>query len=135
MNLQWRSEMKIGIRLLLLAALLFVPQFVFSQSVGGTFQGHVTSDSGDVLSGATVTAKEINTGLTRSVKTDADGLYRITEVRVGKYEITVELQGFSTQVRSGLNVAIGQRVDLDFTLKISNVEEVVTVSEEAPIIE
>lgn len=127
--------MKITIRLLLLAALIALPQLTFAQSVGGTFQGHISSESGDLLSGATVTVKEINTGFTRSVKSDADGFYRITELRVGKYEMTVELQGFSTQVRSGLNMAIGQQLDVNFTLKISSVEEVVTVSEEAPIVE
>src|SRR5436309_1922344 len=121
------GDMKLAIGFFLLTAFLMLPQWGFCQAVGGTLQGHVASQSGEPVAGASVIALETGTGVSRSVKTDADGFYRITELHVGRYQITVSLQGFNTQVRSGLTVAIGQQHDIDFTLEIASVAEVVTV--------
>src|SRR3989442_4754517 len=75
---------------------------LFAQSTA-TIVG-VVRDSGGVLPGATVTVRNVDTGLTRSVPTGEDGAYRFPALPVGPYEIRAELSGFRTTVRSGVRL-------------------------------
>jgi outer membrane receptor for ferrienterochelin and colicin len=121
--------------LALFSLLILLPQHVYAQATGGSILGRVTDESGAPLPGASVTALQTNTSQSRTVTTDSDGYYRIPEVRVGPYEITVTLSGFSTQVRKGVNILVGQQANIDFTLQVSGVTESIVVEEDAPIIE
>ena len=94
---------------LFILLLTIMPQFAFSQGTGGSIQGRVTEESGAAVPGASVDARQTVTGSSRTVTTDADGSYRISELRVGPYEITVTLSGFTKQTRSGVNLVIGQQ--------------------------
>ena len=117
------------------AAALLLASAALAQTVGGTVYGSVSDESGRPLSGATVAAKNLATSQTRSVSTDAAGLFRMVELPVGSYEVTVAAGGFATEVRSGIQLQIGQRAELDFRLKVAKVAETVTVVAEAPIID
>jgi len=79
---------------------------LFAQSTA-TIVG-VVRDSGGVLPGATVTVRNVDTGLTRSVPTGEEGAYRFPALPVGPYEIRAELAGFRTAVRSGVRLLVGQ---------------------------
>lgn len=120
---------------ILVMFLLFAPKFLFAQATGGSVQGYVQNESGDPVSGAQVTARQVITGTTRTVVSDGSGYYRLQELIVGPYEFTVELAGFATQVRSGVNILIGQQAKLNFSLSVTAVEESVVVEEDAPVLE
>lgn len=79
-----------------------------AQSTTGTIQGVVQDNQGGVVPGATVTARNVDTNVSRSVATDAEGVYRLLEMPLGNYEVTVELTGFSRYVRSGVTLSVGQ---------------------------
>ncbi|HEY7160788.1 MAG TPA: TonB-dependent receptor, partial [Acidobacteriota bacterium] len=119
----------------LLCFLSAVPEFVYCQGTGGSIQGRVTDESGAPLPGAAVEARQTVTGLGRTATTDASGFYKISELRVGPYEITVSLSGFTNQTRSGINLVIGQQANIDFTLQVSGVSENIVVEEDAPVVE
>ncbi len=106
---------------------------LFAQSTA-TIVG-VVRDSGGVLPGATVTVRNVDTGLTRSVPTGEDGAYRFPALPVGPYEIRAELSGFRTTVRSGLRLLVGQEAVVDMVLELGSIQETVTVTAEASLVE
>src|SRR5690349_18155014 len=79
-------------RMIALVALGNCP--VFAQSFSATLTGTVRDTSGAVLTGAAVTVKHIETGLTRAVQADASGSYSVLSLPVGAYEVTAEKMGF-----------------------------------------
>jgi outer membrane receptor protein involved in Fe transport len=127
--------MRRSTRALALAALFLLPVAGLAQTIGGSVTGRVLADGGQPQSGATVTARNLETSATRTAVTDASGTYRLAELTAGNYEFTVESKGFATEVRSGVKISIGQRATLDFSLKVSAVAERVTVVGEAPVVE
>ena len=106
---------------------------LFAQSTA-TIVGEVR-DSGGVLPGATVTVRNVDTGLTRSVPTGGDGAFRFPALPVGPYEIRAELSGFRTSVRSGVRLQVGQEAVIDMVLELGSIQETVTVTGEAPLVE
>ena len=106
---------------------------LFAQSTA-TIVG-VVRDSGGVLPGATVTVRNVDTGLTRSVPTGEDGAYRFPALPVGPYEIRAELSGFRTTVRSGVRLLVGQEAVVDMVLELGSIQETVTVTAETPLVE
>ncbi len=114
-------------------ALLLATSSAFAQNAQVT--GTVKDQSGGVMPGVTVTAKNNATGLTRTEVTDAGGAFRLVALLPGSYTITVELQGFNTQTLSNVSLAIDQTATLDFSLKPASLSENVTVTGEAPIVD
>src|SRR5213596_278118 len=106
---------------------------LFAQSTA-TIVG-VVRDSGGVLPGATVTVRNVDTGLTRSVPTGEAGAYRFPALPVGPYEIRAELPGFRTMVRSGVRLLVGQEAVIDMVLELGSIQETVTVTAETPLVE
>jgi len=121
-----------GIRgLIVVAAILALPAMGYAQeAVSGT----VTDASGAVLPGVTVTATDQATGNTFMAVTDALGIYRIA-VRPGVFRITAELPGFTIVNRPGVELLVGQEREVNLELSISAVEETVTVTGEAPLLD
>jgi hypothetical protein len=119
--------------LVVLVALAAVP--AAGQQTSGNITGRVLDDSGAIVPGASVVARHTETGFTRDAVTDAEGVYRLNALPVGTYDVTAELTGFTTVKREGLIVAVGQTLSVDFTLKIGNVAETITVTGESPLIE
>jgi Carboxypeptidase regulatory-like domain len=95
----------------------------------------VRDDSGGVLPGASVIVTNVDTGVSRGLLTDAGGWYRAAALPPGRYEVRVELNGFLRQVRSGLTLTIGQEAEVPITLKMAQLEEAVTVTGAAPLVE
>src|SRR2546427_2711116 len=106
---------------------------LFAQSTA-TIVG-VVRDSDGVLPGATVTVRNVDTGLTRSVPTGEDGAYRFPALPVGPYEIRAELSGFRTTVRSGVRLLVGQEAFVEMVLELGSIQETVTVTAETPLVE
>ena len=120
-----------------LCALLLVvsPAAAFAQQTTGTILGRITDDQGGAIPGATITATNPATGFTRSAVSDTEGTYRLQALNVGEYNLLVELPGFSSIDRKGVVVNIGQAISLDFSLKVANVAETITVTAASPLIE
>ena len=116
---------------ILLTVLLLLPARAFAQEA--TLTGTITDATGGVLPGATVTAVHEATGNRVVAVTDETGRYRIP-VRVGGYQITVELQGFTTVTRGNVQLLIGQTVNVNLQMAPSSVQETVTVTAEAPLL-
>src|ERR1041384_3112113 len=106
----------------------------FSQSITATLQGRVTDNSGAVVAKATVTATNTDTGFSRSATSDANGEYSIASLPVGNYKVAVKAGTFQEQTRS-MPLTVGQSATLDFTLAPGQIEEQVSVTAEAPLVE
>jgi outer membrane receptor protein involved in Fe transport len=123
----------------LVAALAFVisivvaPSTVFAQNAQVT--GIVRDSSGAIIPGATVTARNVETGLTRVAVTDGEGLYRLPSLPPGLYAVSTELSGFSTETRPDIVLIIDQTAIINFSLKPATVSETVTVTGASPIVD
>jgi hypothetical protein len=104
------------------------------QATTGTLRGHVRDQQSAVTPGATVTVRNIDTNAIRTTVTDDLGEYLVTNLPVGRYELTVELSGFTKHVRSGLTLAVNQDAVVDVTLQAGGVTETVSVSADASIL-
>jgi len=96
--------------------------------------GTVTDSSGSVIPGATVVAVNTGTRDTYETTTNAQGYYNIQFIRIGKYEITVTLQGFQTFKGTGIEVATNQIVRSDAVLQVGGMTETVTVAASATLL-
>jgi hypothetical protein len=110
----------------------FVP--AFSQTVTGTLEGHVKDSSGAVISGARISARNLENGLTRSTETNSEGFYQLMFLPVGGYTIAAEMSGFATTRRAAA-VELNSTRAADFELKPASVATEVTVTDEAPLLE
>jgi len=119
-------------RLMMVVSILTFPVLVHAQEA--TLSGSITDSTGGVLPGTTVRAVHVASGNTFDAVTDERGGYRIA-VRVGVYQITAELQGFTTVTRSGLELLVGQQSVVNLQMAPSALQESVTVTGEAPLID
>jgi hypothetical protein len=118
-------------RLIMIGAIL-APVTGYAQEA--VVSGTVTDSTGGVLPGVTVTALHEASGNTFIGVTDARGAFRMP-VRTGTYRLTGELQGFATVTRSGLELLVGQQAIVNLQLVPSGIQESVTVTGEAPLID
>src|SRR5262245_50339362 len=81
-----------------------------------------------------VTARNIGTNESRVTTVDGEGRYRFSNLPVGDYEITVQANGFAKTVRSGVELLLNQGAVVNIVLKLKTVEEVVTVAENASLL-
>lgn len=114
---------------LLLLAVMAGP--AFAQSTTGTILGTVRDEQGGVVPGATVTVRNTDTNLLRTAISDTDGKYRMPNLPVGSYEVTVELEGFAKYVRSGIVLLLNQDAVIEAQIKPAGLEETLTVTADA----
>jgi hypothetical protein len=112
--------------------MVMLPAIVFAQEA--TLTGTITDSTGGVLPGVTVQAINEASGNQFESVTDSRGIYRIP-ARVGTYRITAVLAGFSTVNRTGVDLLVGQTRTVNLQLAPSTLQETVTVTGEAPLIE
>ena len=101
----------------------------------GVITGVVTDETGAVIGGAHVVARDTETNETRPVETGPTGAYTIGPLRLGTYEISVEKSGFKKEVWPGIVLHAQDRVRADFKLTLGQVAETVSVTGEAPILQ
>ncbi|MEO8380267.1 MAG: TonB-dependent receptor [Acidobacteriota bacterium] len=121
---------------MVLVFLLLTPVLLMAQArlTGADIQGSVSDESGGLLPGVTVTATNAATNQSRSGVTEADGTYYIPALTPGLYSVTADLSGFAAQSRKDVRLLLGQRVDLDFTMKVGATESIV-VSAVSPVVD
>jgi hypothetical protein len=127
--------MRTFVTALMMACLVASGAPVAAQQTTGNITGRIVDDQGAAVPGVTVTARNAQTGFTRTDTSDAEGIYRLTAMPVGTYDITAELQGFNRIENKGIVLNVGQTHDIGMTLKVASLQETVTVSGETPIIE
>lgn len=121
----------------LFVLVLFLSSFgatVSSAQVYANISGMITDQSGAAVSGASVTAKSLDTGFSRTVQTDQRGRYRLYALSVGPYEVRVTKTGFEEAIRSGIRLVVGQDATVDLDLHVGQVSEQVVVTEDAPVV-
>jgi hypothetical protein len=99
------------------------------QVVGAAISGTVHDESGAPLPAANVTVRNLETGAVRKLVTDEAGRYSAPSIAVGRYELTASKAGFQSQVKTGINLVVGQTVSVGLTLPLGEVRQVVTVEE------
>jgi len=104
----------------------------FSQSDRGTIAGTVLDSTGGAVTGATVTATDTATSAVYTATTGPTGGYRLFDLRVSTYRVSVAAQGFKTEEKTGVIVQINTTSSLDFTMTPGTVSETLTVVADAP---
>jgi hypothetical protein len=115
------------LHLLFFAIIISALSPAFGQIVGGTISGTVHDKTGAAVVGATVIVRQTETGASRQLTTDADGRFYAPSVPVGNYVVTVSHEGFQTDQRGGIALAIGQSLQVNFDLGVEKVEQEVVV--------
>lgn len=105
-----------------------------AQSTSGVISGTVTDPQGAVIAGASVTARNVGTNESRSTTADGEGRYRFPNLPIGNYEVTIQAQGFAKYVRTGVELLLNQEAVVNAPLKTTTVEEVVTINENASLL-
>jgi len=101
----------------------------------GRINGTVMDNTGAVVTTATVTATNPDTGVSQSSKTNNAGEYNFAFLPPASYNLRVESAGFATQQQKNVVVGVGQILTLNFTLKPGSASEVIEVTSEAPLVE
>src|SRR5258706_8927040 len=122
-------------RLFVLLLTLGLAASAAAQGERGIIGGTVADSQGGVLPGVTVTARNINTGFTQTAVTEADGKYRFGALPLGTYEIKAELTGFTTATVTNLTLTINRELQQNITMGLSTLQESVTVTGQAPVVE
>jgi outer membrane receptor protein involved in Fe transport len=120
---------------LLVCVTLALLQHSEAQGVSSTIQGTVKDPSGAVITGARVTATSLETGISRSSLTGADGTYHIDGLSEGAYELKVEHPGFKAKKLTNIVLLVNQEAVLDANLDIGSPSEVFTITGETPLVE
>jgi len=101
---------------------------VAAQTTTGRIAGTVADASGAMLPGATVTATETRTGLTKTATTDAQGAYVFVNLPRGTYNVTAELSGFKRSSRTDNELVADGRLSFDFRLEVGAMTETLEVT-------
>jgi hypothetical protein len=108
---------------------------VLAQEFRGAVTGLVTDASASRLPGVAVTATNVATNVASTTVTNTEGNFTIPYLIPGKYTVKAELSGFKKVVREGVEVRIGDRLALDFSMALGTIEETVMVIAQSPLLE
>ncbi len=122
------------IQIAVIALLLALPLAVGAQITTATIVGTISDSSGAILPGAQVTARNVDTGLNRTVSSGADGSYRLEFLPVGNYMLDVTAIGLKKTSREGIVLQVNDIVRVDVSLVVGAVSETVTITEAPPAV-
>ena len=104
---------------------------LFAQYDSATISGTVRDQNGAALGKATIQIQNRDTGLVRSTLTNSTGTYNLSQIPPGVYKITASMSGFSSASREGVDLAVSQSSNFDFSLTVGAVNQTVAVSANA----
>ncbi len=123
-------------------SVLFLPVLVLAMAVPvlaqrGTAEinGRVTDEQGAVLPGVAIVVTNEETGTFRETISSSEGSYLVSQLVPGRYTVVAHLTGFRTMERSDLELLVGTNLTVNLTLAVGAVEESVTVSGHAPLVD
>jgi len=125
--------MKRLITLVAFSFLLMLPSLASSalaqtQITAGVIQGTVLDEQGGAVPGANTEVQNVDTNFTRTLTTDSDGRFVFLQLQPGRYLLTVSKQGFATVIQQNLELTVGQTINLTISLKVSRLEEKITIT-------
>lgn len=128
--------MNFGLRKKSLAilALLLIPFGAVAQITTATIVGTITDSSSAIVPGAQVTARNVDTGLTRTMITNEGGNYRLEFLPVGNYVVEVTAKGLKKVNQSGIVLQVNDTTRVDVSLTVGEVSETVNVTEAPPAV-
>jgi outer membrane receptor protein involved in Fe transport len=106
-----------------------------AQVTTGTISGTITDPSGAVLPNVKVEVLNEGTGVSRTVATDAAGRYSAPMLPVGNYKVSGSIEGFQTELRSGIVLTVGREATIDMRMQVGAVSQTVEVTGEAPLVQ
>lgn len=131
-----KAFQRYGSIVLALCASLLITGIASAQGISrGSITGTVSDSSGAVIPGLKLTVTHTQTGTSREVETNASGVYVVTSIPSGTYDLTAEMAGFQTQVIREVGLQAEQRLGLDITMEVGEVTTTVEVTGAAPILE
>jgi hypothetical protein len=119
---------------LLLVLLAALPGYAQVDYATATLKGTVLDPQGAAVAGATVTVTNLSTGISRTVKTGAEGAFQFSALHPGTYKVQAEAPGFEKTIASNLQLSVGQVVVNDVRLKVGAVTDVVEIEAAPPLI-
>lgn len=117
------------------ASLLLLVPACKAQTVTGAVTGEVTDPSGAVVSGAHITAHNVDTGVDSSTTSDSAGVYRISYLPIGNYEVHIQASGFGEKTVPSFHLEALQTANFNVSLSPGGVSTTVSVSASAPILD
>ena len=121
--------------LLCLLAMLITGVHAGAQQITGSIRGTVQDPSSAFVQSASVSARQTETGLTRSAITDAGGAYVLVELPVGHYELQVEAKGFQKYVQQGITLNVNETATVPVHLAVGAESQVLEVNADAQLIQ
>ena len=108
---------------------------VSGQQITGSIRGTVLDPSGAIVQAATITAKHIETGLTRAAMTDRQGAYVLEELPIGHYQLEVQARGFQKYLQQGISLDVDETATVSIHLKVGAETELVEVRADAALVQ
>src|ERR1051326_6214841 len=119
----------------LFGALLCAASGLLAQSITSSLVGTVHDDSGAVVPNAAITAVNVDTNARGEARSDATGSYTLLQLTPGSYTVEITAPGFKKYVRTGLILELQQQARLDATLSVGQLNETVSVTADAPLVD
>jgi len=129
MKLEWRAGLGMA------ALWLLMMGSSAAQSDRGAIAGSILDSTGAALPGASITLKGVTTGSVYKTVSSSTGGYRVNDLAIGRYDVTVEATGFKSSVQQGVDIQISTVSSLNITLQPGDVKEEVTVLADAPTLQ
>src|ERR1700691_5627216 len=108
---------------------------VAGQQITGSIRGTVLDPSGAIVQAASVTAKQIETGLTRVALTDRQGEYVLVELPIGHYQLEVQAKGFQKYLQQGISLDVNETATVGIHLTLGSETQQVEVSANAALVQ
>ena len=134
-NFSFKRMYALAFTCVLMAAIALCPNRIMAQSqTEGAIGGTISDQSGAVVPGATVTARNLGTNATSTATADSTGGYRIAHLQPGRYELQVSAGNFAAYKQSGIVVEVGVVTGIDPKLGITGKTETVEVTSQGPTV-
>jgi len=119
---------------LTLVVLICGANATFAQEVTASITGTVSDPSGAAIAGANVTATSVERGVKFTAVSNESGIYRISQLPVGNYDLRIEKTGFQTSLYPAFTLVMNQVARIDVELKVGKVSETIEVTGAAPVL-
>ncbi len=125
----------LGVRLCILGLALLCGWRASAQEITGSIRGKIVDASGGAVSSTTVTGIRSETGLARTVQSDAQGAFDLVELPIGHYRLVAEAKGFQRYVQDGITLDVNQTAVVTIRLTVGAATQQIEVRADAPLIE
>jgi len=125
----------LGVRLCILGLTLLCGWRATAQEITGSIRGNILDASGGAVSNAAVTGIRSETGLVRTVQSDAQGAFDLVELPIGHYRLVAEAKGFQRYVQDGITLDVNETAVVTIRLTVGAPTQQIEVRADAPLIE